>query len=52
MPVNEPSSHASLEEAAAAVACIDPVMFSAACVSTDSAEQSRAQGFSRSRTLG
>lgn len=51
-PVDEPPPHAALEEAAAAVAGVDAVMFAAAGVSAHFADQRRAQGLSRGRALG
>lgn len=51
-PVNEPPPHAALEEAAAAVAGVDAVMFAAAGVSAHFADQRRAQRLSRGWTLG
>lgn len=51
-PVDEPPPHAALEEAAAAVAGVDAVMFPAAGVAAHSAHQGRAQSFAWSRTLG
>lgn len=52
LPVNEPPPHAAFEEAAAAVAGVDAVVFPAAGVSAHFADQSRAQRFARGRTLG
>ena len=52
LPVNESPPHAAFEEAAAAVAGVDAVMFPAAGVTADFADQSRAQSFSWSWTLG
>lgn len=51
-PVNEPPPHAALEEAAAAVASVDAVMFAAAGVAAHPADQRRAQGLPRGRALG
>lgn len=52
MPVNEPPPHAAFEEAAAAVAGVDAVVFPTAGVPAHFADQSRAQRFARGRTLG
>lgn len=52
LPVNEPPPHAALEEAAAAVAGVDAIVFPAAGVAAHFADQSRAQSFARGRTLG
>lgn len=52
LPVNEPPPHAAFEEAAAAVAGVDAVVFPAAGISAHFADQSRAQGFARGWTLG
>lgn len=52
LPVNEPPPHAAFEEAAAAVAGVDAVVFPAAGVSAHFADQSQAQSFARGRTLG
>lgn len=52
LPVNEPPPHAAFEEAAAAVAGVDAVVFPAAGVSAHFADQSRAQGFAWGWTLG
>lgn len=52
LPVNEPPPHAAFEEAAAAVAGVDAVVFPAAGVSAHFADQSRAQSFARGWTLG
>lgn len=51
-PVNEPPPHAAFEEAAAAVAGVDPVMLAAAGVAAHLADQRRAQGLPRGRALG
>lgn len=52
MPVNEPPPHTAFEEAAAAVAGVDAIVFPAAGVSTHFADQSWAQSFARGWTLG
>jgi len=52
LPVNEPPPHAAFEEAAAAVAGVDAVVFPAAGVSAHFADQSRAQSLSWAWTLG
>lgn len=52
LPVNEPPPHAAFEEAAAAVAGVDAVVFPTAGVSTHFADQSRAQSLARGRTPG
>lgn len=52
MPVNEPPADAALEEAAAAVAGVDAVVFAAAGVATHFAQQGRTHGFPRRRALG
>lgn len=51
-PVNEPPPHAAFEEAAAAVARVDAVVFAAAGVAAHFADQRRAQSLPRGRTLG
>lgn len=51
-PVNQPPPHAALEEAAAAVAGVDAVVFAAAGVAAHSADQRGAGGLPRGRTLG
>lgn len=52
LPVNEPPADAALEEAAAAVAGVDAVVFAAAGVAAHLAHQRRAQGLPRRRALG
>lgn len=52
MPVNEPPADAALEEAAAAVAGVDAVVFAAAGVTAHFAHQGRTHGFPRRRALG
>lgn len=52
MPVNEPPADAALEEAAAAVAGVDAVVFAAAGVAAHFAHQGRTHGFPRRRALG
>lgn len=52
MPVNEPPPHAAFEEATAAVAGVDAVVFPAAGVSAHFADESRAQSFARGWALG
>ncbi len=52
LPVNEPPPHAAFEEATAAIAGVDAVVFPTAGVSAHFADQSRAQCFSWGWTLG
>lgn len=52
MPVYEPPPHAAFEEAAAAIAGVDAIMFAAAGVTADFADQRWTQSFSWNGTLG
>ena len=49
-PVDQPPPDGSLEEARAAVACEDPVMFAGACVSTYTADEPSTSSLSRDIT--
>lgn len=52
MPVYEPPADAALEEAAAAIAGVDAVVFAAACVAAHFAHQGWTHGFPRRWALG
>lgn len=52
MPVDEPPPDAALEEAAAAIAGVDAIVFPAAGVAAHFAHQGWAHGFAGCRALG